>query len=618
MFKSLRIRLTLLFVILTLIPSVIVAILIGYRGYGTLQNQAVQFQEQIAQQTSIRLEAFFSERQNELHTLIDVVGLGSLDTQTQQDILLTLLADQAAYYELIMTDGDGQEFIRLTRGEFIRTDDLGSRAENTLFQSAIETRSTSFSQVYFNESARDRLITMAVPIEDLFTGEIESVLIAELRFQSVQEAILREINLTEDEDVFIVDSDGIVIAHRNPGLVIRETRFVIPESEGRNAGLSDDDVVLATNTIQLQNLELIVVAETSFENATALAFDLTRLALITTVVTLVIAGIIVIWVVSQVVQPIVKVSKVATAIQGGDLSARADEKGSNEIATLGKAFNSMTAQMQKNLVDLQENVDKLQSATVEREKLIKDLQAAKRLAEENSRLKSEFLSMMSHELRTPMNAIEGFTGIMLNNMAGVEYNDKTERYLTKVQSNSRRLLALINDFLDLSRIESGRLELAYQAMSPADMARKWEESLSVLADNKGLDFTVSVDSDLPEVIYGDEETLSKVAINLLSNAIKFTMEGPVSLKLEKRNGQMALEVQDTGIGIPPHARGFIFDEFRQVDQSSRREFGGTGLGLAIVQKLVREMGGSVSLDSEVGVGSTFTVLLPIQTEKQLV
>ncbi|HRF97255.1 MAG TPA: histidine kinase dimerization/phospho-acceptor domain-containing protein, partial [Aggregatilineales bacterium] len=208
--------------------------------------------------------------------------------------------------------------------------------------------------------------------------------------------------------------------------------------------------------------------------------------------------------------------------------------------------------------------------------------ASQRIANENSRLKSEFLSMMSHELRTPMNAIEGFTGIMLKKMAGVEYNEKTERYLTKVQSNSRRLLGLINDFLDLSRIESGRLELASMPISPTEMVQKWRDNLIVLADNKGLAFEVKVDPTLPETMYGDEESISKIAINLVGNAIKFTEKGTVSLSLERQDSKMALIVHDTGIGIPPHAREFVFDEFRQVDQSSKRVHGGTGLGLAIV------------------------------------
>lgn len=253
--------------------------------------------------------------------------------------------------------------------------------------------------------------------------------------------------------------------------------------------------------------------------------------------------------------------------------------------------------------------------TVELKSARDEAMAAKRIADENSRLKSEFLATMSHELRTPMNAIEGFTGIILKRMAGTDYNEKTARYLEKIKSNSKRLLGLINDFLDLSRIESGRYELAYLPIAPHTLAQQWRETLSVLADNKGLTFDVDVDPELPVTIYGDEESLSKIVINLVGNAIKFTEQGLVKLSLQKHDQVMVLQVSDTGMGIPPHAREYIFEEFRQVDQSSKRQHGGTGLGLAIVQRLVRAMNGTVTLESEVGVGSTFTVQIPIATEQ---
>jgi signal transduction histidine kinase len=137
--------------------------------------------------------------------------------------------------------------------------------------------------------------------------------------------------------------------------------------------------------------------------------------------------------------------------------------------------------------------------------------------------------------------------------------------------------------------------------------------VQVLADQKKLAFTVEIDPQMPATILGDEEALSKIVINLLSNAFKFTHDGGVSLQISSQgDGQFTIEVRDSGIGIPPHAREYIFEEFRQVDGSSKRKYGGTGLGLAIVQKLARALGGTVSLQSELGVGSTFTVTLPLE------
>ncbi len=253
----------------------------------------------------------------------------------------------------------------------------------------------------------------------------------------------------------------------------------------------------------------------------------------------------------------------------------------------------------------------------ELERAFVDLQVANRLANETTRLKSEFLATMSHELRTPMNAIEGFTSVMLKRMGGVDYNEKTEHYLEKVRNNSRRLLNLINDFLDLSRIEAGRMELSSLPVTPSDMATKWYDAMTALAETKRLSFDLYVDETLPEVFYGDEEAITKISINLLGNAFKFTDQGGVKLALRRDEDDLVITVEDTGIGIPPHAREYIFDEFRQVDQSSKRAFGGTGLGLAIVHKLARQMNGTVTLQSEVGVGSTFTVRIPMLLQAQL-
>ena len=300
------------------------------------------------------------------------------------------------------------------------------------------------------------------------------------------------------------------------------------------------------------------------------------------------------------------------------------------IARLQQENEKLKQQLEDSALELQATVDEFLFADTERKRLVNDideyvridlerkrlineLQAAKLLAEENSRLKSEFLSTMSHELRTPLNAIEGFTGIILNKIGGTDYNSKTENYLNRIRSNSKRLLQLINDFLDLSRVEAGRLELANQSFSPQQLAGRWQSEIGVLAEKKELAFEVSLDATLPEVLYGDEESISKVAINLLSNAIKFTECGQVNLALTRSNSTWSIVVEDTGIGIPPHAREFIFEEFRQVDQTSKRKYGGTGLGLAIVQKYTRAMGGTVNVKSEQGKGSTFTVCLPLKT-----
>jgi signal transduction histidine kinase len=316
-------------------------------------------------------------------------------------------------------------------------------------------------------------------------------------------------------------------------------------------------------------------------------------------------------------RPIANLTGITEQYAQGNLTLRADTQSQNEIGQLASAFNTMAQAIQDrqaNLNELNQSLEKrVEERTAELREARDEALAAQRIAKENSRLKSEFLSTMSHELRTPLNAIEGFTSIMLGGM-GIELSPRAEDMVKRVSSNSRRLLQLINDFLDLSRIEAGRLELVKSPVSPEKLVHKWQNQVGVLAEEKGLEFITIIDPELPPALLGDEDALSKIAINLLSNAFKFTPKGTVTLALRRAAAGWTIAVSDTGIGIPSHAREYIFEEFRQVDGSSKRLYGGTGLGLSLVQKLARAMGGSVSLQSELGQGSTFTVTLPLEVE----
>lgn len=297
-----------------------------------------------------------------------------------------------------------------------------------------------------------------------------------------------------------------------------------------------------------------------------------------------------------------QLQETAVKFQGGDYNERARLNTRDEIGQLASSFNEMAASIQEREVEL------VKARTI--------AQTAATLADENSQLKSEFLSTMSHELRTPLNAIEGFTSIMLSGM-GIELSPRAEDMVRRVSSNSKRLLSLINDFLDLSRIESGRMDIVQMPISPQDIAQSWENEVGILAEAKDIDFVVNVSPQLPAMILGDEDALSKITINLLSNAFKFTHEGRVTLNLERDDDNWVISVSDSGIGIPAHSREYIFDEFRQVDGSTMREYGGTGLGLSLVQKLSRIMGGYVTLHSELGEGSTFIVTLPLQVPEEI-
>jgi PAS domain S-box-containing protein len=240
-----------------------------------------------------------------------------------------------------------------------------------------------------------------------------------------------------------------------------------------------------------------------------------------------------------------------------------------------------------------------------------ELDIARQQAEEANRLKSEFLATISHELRTPLNSVIGYADLMLTIMSD-SLTEKQRDYVKRIMNNGERLLTLINDILDLSKIEAGHLELVIQTIVPADLLAMVQADMQPLASQKNLAFEIVLDPALPAAVRGDPKRLQQIITNLLSNAIRFTDHGQVKVHLDRPEETLwRITVNDTGIGIPPHALEFIFDEFRQVDGSYQRQYGGTGLGLAIVRKLVTLMGGTVRVESEVGQGSTFTVQLPL-------
>lgn len=265
--------------------------------------------------------------------------------------------------------------------------------------------------------------------------------------------------------------------------------------------------------------------------------------------------------------------------------------------------------------DISERKQAERQIQAQNEALVKtnrELALSRRQAEVASKLKSQFLATMSHELRTPLNAVIGYSQLQLAGMAGEMTPEQTE-FQERILVNAQHLLQLINEVLDISKIEAGRMELAEK---PFDLRECVDEVVlqnAVLAENKGLAFALNFDDRLPEIIVGDRGRIKQVLINLVSNAIKFTDQGSVTIDVVLYNKESwRVTVTDTGVGIASHLQETIFDEFRQAEHGIER--GGTGLGLAIVRKLVLMMGGNIRLTSEIGYGSIFIVTLPLITE----
>jgi signal transduction histidine kinase len=251
---------------------------------------------------------------------------------------------------------------------------------------------------------------------------------------------------------------------------------------------------------------------------------------------------------------------------------------------------------------------------IENVRLFEEIQEKSRQVEEASKHKSQFLANMSHELRTPLNAILGYTELVLDGIYG-EAPEKMRNVLERIQTNGKHLLGLINDVLDLSKIEAGQLVLSLNDYSIKDMMQGVYVAVEPLAGNKKLNFKLEVPPDLPAA-HGDERRLSQVLLNLVGNAIKFTDTGEVAMKASTANGSYTVAVADTGPGIAEADKAKIFEEFQQSDSTHTKAKGGTGLGLAIAKRIVEMHGGRLWVESTLGSGSTFFFTVPLRVEHQ--
>jgi signal transduction histidine kinase/CheY-like chemotaxis protein/HPt (histidine-containing phosphotransfer) domain-containing protein len=334
------------------------------------------------------------------------------------------------------------------------------------------------------------------------------------------------------------------------------------------------------------------------------ASELSALYLITAIgfIVILLVAIFGLGVIRRITQPIQELKAGVERITAQDYGARVVVASRDEIGLLGMAFNSMAE-------DLSVSHAKLAEQRQELENHIIDLEQARNDANIANHAKSNFLATMSHEIRTPMNGVLGMTELLLH----TELTPKQQRFVQTVHRSGESLLVIIDEILDFSKIEAGKLTLEH---APFDLRQTMEDVITLFADgvqSKGLEFTYRIASDVPQKVMGDQVRLRQIVTNLLNNAIKFTEHGEISVDVHSgEHDALHLSISDTGIGISPEAVSNLFQPFRQADSSTSRRYGGTGLGLAITRQLAEMMGGSVALNSVLGVGSTFSVVVYLE------
>jgi two-component system, NarL family, sensor histidine kinase BarA len=315
-----------------------------------------------------------------------------------------------------------------------------------------------------------------------------------------------------------------------------------------------------------------------------------------------------------IVKPVLHLKDVSDQVTRGNLEQRADIRTGDEFEELSHTFNRML----RHLVAVQ---DELRAVNTDLDAKVDELAQVNLRLYEMNKLKDDFLATMSHELRTPLNSILGFSDVLARSD---NLTEKQQRFVHNVQTSGKTLMVMINDLLDLAKIESGRMELQVVECSLADLVERQVGSLNPLADQKNIDLSYEIDPAIGTLVQ-DPAKIQQIVNNLLSNAIKFTPEGGRVRVRARRldDAYFELVVEDTGIGIPLNEQATIFEKFRQGHtipgqrDAMTREYGGTGLGLSIVKELSKLLGGEVSLVSEFGKGSTFSVKLRLKLDERL-
>lgn len=319
----------------------------------------------------------------------------------------------------------------------------------------------------------------------------------------------------------------------------------------------------------------------------------------------------------RVAKPLETLTVAAEAVAQGDYSQRVVLRGDDEIGRLSSTFNQMAAEVEQARAEMQQRFEETQAAARQLERSNEELRVAKEEAERSreeaqlaNRAKSDFLAVMSHELRTPLNAIGGYTQLIDLGIHG-PITDAQHDALHRIARSQAHLLRLINDVLNFARVDAGQVRYAMRDVPLSETIAALEPLVSLQMSAKRLTYMYE-QCDAALTVYADSDKLQQIVLNLLTNAIKFTPEGGrVSVRCEHDGEHVRIRVEDTGVGIPQERVAAIFDPFVQLDRTTTQAMDGVGLGLAISRDLARGMSGDLDATSELGVGSTFTVVLPV-------
>jgi signal transduction histidine kinase len=575
--------------------------------YSEITQLLANAQSDKAEATARRIEQFVSE----LERQISWTTRASATSVERRSDYAQLLQQAPSIDRVIQLDGAGKEQLRVTRGNVVVASGV-DYSGNPRFKET-QGKSVWLSPVYFD--GLDPFMTIAMA----HSGRNAGSTVAEVNLKFLSSFIEPDL-IGKDNDAYIVGPTGRLLAHSNSSRRLGTDLIGLPQvaaelkegAEPVTFGKDPDGTSVLTAAAGLDRLNWHIFFEQPLSVALQPVYNLlyrTGILLAVGIALAVFAGMLL---ARQMVVPIQALQAGARQLESSNFGYRIKVKAAaDEIEELADRFNRMADQLQESYGRLEQ---KVAERTRDLQQTVRELdQKGHELAIANSH-KDQFFANMSHELRTPLNGMLGFSELLVDGLYG-NLPDKALEILDLVQKDGRHLLGLINDVLDISKIDAGQLKLSLDDYSLGAIVDTVVATTGSLARAKDIEVKAVVPPDLP-VGRGDERRLTQVLLNIVGNAIKFTDTGSVEIRVNAANGHFNIAVQDTGPGIPPEDQGRIFEEFQQVDNSITRQKGGTGLGLSISRRLINVHGGNIELQSTLGVGSTFNIIVPVRVMEQ--
>jgi signal transduction histidine kinase len=583
MLTSLRSRFLLANVGIATIPLIAIFIILNIQSVSFFERQSIALNQEISYRFQEEIERFILELETNILILDDFYHFVLLDTEELRDIFLQLLQREQQYQEISLIAIDGQELLHLSRTQVYLKDDLGNYSTDSLFLQTVQTGETAFGLVTFDETIREPILPMAIPLHDLRTGLIAKILIVKLRFKPIWD-LLAIRQYENDEIVYVVDTENRVIAHHNQTVVLSNTYVEIEEGEVYREGLSGERVLYTNVPIYLGDQEFKVVVERDVENVREFVNQFSRNITLIFFIGVIASGIISYLISQQIVNPIEELGRVADAYTHRDFSQRVIVNSGDELEVMANAFNQMGEELDGLLTGLEIQVD-LRT---------KELQRAKDSLE-------EFAYVVSHDLKAPLRGI-GQLAYWLKEDYAEKLGEEGIVLIDKLLERTHRLENLISDILTYSRI--GRIQNPPELIVLKDMLLEIIDSFGELPDIR-----IEILTALPE-LYSDKILLIQIFQNLLSNAVKYMdkEQGEIYIGCEEKSNRWEFYVKDNGPGIEAKYHDKIFQIFQTL--GPRDSDGSTGVGLAMVRRAVESLGGEIWVESAIGKGTIFLFDMP--------